>query len=54
MDVGSGGQEGAVPPWIFKHGTNTVDRGLKVRFFGPFLLFFGIFSVAPPPTPGRG
>jgi len=46
MGVGSGGQGGAVPlPWIFKHGTNIVDRGLKVLFFGLFLLFF--FPLAP-------
>jgi len=35
MGVCSGGQ------WIFIHGTDIVDRGLKV-------LFFGLFSVAPP------
>jgi len=39
------------PPWIFKHGTNIVDRGLKVLFLGLFLLFFGLFSVFP--LPGR-
>jgi len=49
MDVGRGGQEGRAPPWIFKHGTNIVDRGVKVLIFGLFLLFFGIFSVALPP-----
>jgi len=50
MGVGSGGQGGGgvVHPWIFIHGTNVVDRGLKVLFFGQFLLFFGLFSVAPP------
>jgi len=37
------------PPWIFKHGTNIVDRGLKVPFFGLFLLFFVIFFRCPPP-----
>jgi len=42
MGVGSVGQ-GA--PWIFIHGTDIVDRGLIV-------LFFGLFYVAPPP--GRG
>jgi len=36
----------AVPPWIFKHGTSIVDKGSKVLFFG-FLLFFGLFSLAP-------
>jgi len=39
MGVGSGGP---CTPWIFKHGTNIVNRGLKV-------LFFGLFSVAPSP-----
>jgi len=46
MGVGSG-EQGALPPWIFKHGTNIVDRGLKVVFFDLFLLFFGLFSVGP-------
>jgi len=31
---------GACPPWIFKHGTNIVDRG--------FFAIFGLFFVAPP------
>jgi len=31
-------------PWIFIHGTDIADRS--------FLLFFGLFSVAP--LPGRG
>jgi len=31
------------PSWIFKHGTNIVDRGLKVLFFGPFLTIFRSF-----------
>jgi len=30
----------AVPPWIFIHGTDIVDRGLIVLFFG---LVFAIF-----------
>jgi len=47
MCVVRGGQGGRDPSWIFIHGTNIVDRGLKVLFFGPFLLIFGIFSVAP-------
>jgi len=42
------GAGGPWPPWIFKHGTNIVDRGLKVLFFGLSLLFFGLFSVGPP------
>jgi len=44
----AGGQGGRGLPWIFKRGTNIVDRGLKVLFFGLFLLFFGLFSVGPP------
>jgi len=52
-------------PWIFKHGTNIVDRGLKVLFFGLFsrwspwkrqnsaifgiFCYFRSFSVAPLP-----
>jgi len=51
MGVGSGGPW--PPPWVFIHDTYIVDRGLKVLFFGVFLLFFGLFSVAPFP-PGRG
>jgi len=38
MGVGSGGQ-GGHGPWIFKHGTNIVNRGLKVLFFGLFCYF---------------
>jgi len=45
-----------VPPWIFKHGTNIVDRGLKLLFFGLFYYFSVFFSVGFPlenflPTP---
>jgi len=30
MGVGSGGQSGGHdPPWIFRHGTDTVDRGIR-------------------------
>jgi len=42
IGVGNGCRGAVHPPWIFKHGTNVVDRGLKV-------LFFGLLSVAPPP-----
>jgi len=57
MGIGSGGQ-GAWPPGIFIHGTNTVDRGLKVLFFGVCCYFSGFFSLEPPleivlPTPLR-
>jgi len=52
MGVSSGGPW---PPWIFKHGTNIVDRGLKVLFFGfffvifqPFAIFSVFFPLAPP------
>jgi len=41
MGVGSGGQGGRVPPWIFIYCTDIVERGL-------ILLFFGLFSVGPP------
>jgi len=40
--------ERAWPPWIFTHDTNIADKGLIVLFFGLFLPFFGLFSVAPP------
>jgi len=46
MGVGSGGQGGMASPGFFVHGTNTVDRGLKV-----LLLFFGVFFPLPPPPP---
>jgi len=44
MGVGSGGQRRAVPPAsrIFKHGTDKVEGGLMVHFFGL------VFSVAFP------
>jgi len=38
IGVGSGGQGGRSSPWIFKHGTNIVNTGLKVLFFGPFFV----------------
>jgi len=38
----------APPPWIFKHGTNIVDRGLTVLFFGLFFAIFQSFFVTPP------
>jgi len=44
MGVGRGGKGRPCPPWIFIHGTNIVDKGLKVLF----LLFFGLFSAGPP------
>jgi len=42
------GAGGPWPPWIFKYGTNIVDRGLKC-YFSAFLLFFGLFFIAPSP-----
>jgi len=45
MGVGSGGQGGPWLPWFFKHGKNIVDKGLKVLFFGIFLLFSVFFPL---------
>jgi len=45
MGIGSGGR-GAVTPWIFIHGTNVVDIGLIVLFFGLFCYFSVFFPVA--------
>jgi len=39
--------QGGVAPWIFKHGTNIVDRVLKVLFFGLFCYFSVFFSLPP-------
>jgi len=47
MGVGIGGR-GPWPLWIFTHGTNIVDKGLKVLFFGLCLLIFGLFFRWPP------
>jgi len=47
----AGSRRGRVPPWIFKHGTNIVDKGLKVPFLTFFCYFLVFFSVGPP---GRG
>jgi len=41
---------GGMPPWIFIHGTNIVNRGLKVLFFSVILLFFQSFFRCPPPS----
>jgi len=38
--------------WIFIHGTNIADRGLKGLFFGLFC-YFSVFFPFPLP-PGRG
>jgi len=43
------GGGGACPPWIFIHGTNIADRGLKV-LFSAFLCYFAVlFFRCPPP-----
>jgi len=42
MSVGSRGQGGPWPPWIFIHGTDKVQEGLMVLFFG--LVFFSLPS----------
>jgi len=48
MDVGSGGQGRAVPPWIFMHDTNKVEGDLMVLFFG---LVFSFAFPTPAPSP---
>jgi len=47
------GDRRAVLPWIFKHGTNIVDRGLEV-LFSAFFAIFRPFLPLPPPLLGRG
>jgi len=44
---------GAVPPWIFIHGTDIVDSCLIVLFFVFFAIFWSLFFVSFPPL-GRG
>jgi len=51
MGVGREGQGGPWLPWIFKHGTNIVNKGLKVLFSAFFSGFSVFFPV--PPTPGK-
>jgi len=41
------GSKGAVPPWIFIHGTDFVDRSLIVLFFRSFS-YFSVFFPLPP------
>jgi len=41
VGVGRGGAEGAVPHWIFIHGTDKIEKVLMVLFFGL------AFSLAP-------
>jgi len=49
IGVGSGVREGPWPPWIYIDGTDKVERGLMVLFFGL------VFTVGLPgnflPTP---
>jgi len=47
MGVGSGRQGGVASPWIFKHGTDIVDRGLIMLFsvFFAIFRFFFFFSL---------
>jgi len=40
---------GPCPPWIFQHGTNIVDTGLKVYFSDVFCYFSVFFFVVPHP-----
>jgi len=42
------GAEGRPPFWIFMHGTNIVDRGLKVLFSVFFAIFRYFFRYPPP------
>jgi len=42
------GGGGRGPQWIFKHGTNIVDRGLEVLFFSLFC-YFSVFFPLPSP-----
>jgi len=41
-------REGRAPPWIFKHGTNIVDKVLKV-LFSAFFCYFSVFISLPSP-----
>jgi len=53
MGVGSWGQRGEVAsPWVFKHGTDFVDRGKIVVFFDLFC-YFSVFFPLPPPSPWK-
>jgi len=40
-------QGGRASHWIFIHGTNIIDRGLKV-LFSAFFCYFMVFSPLPP------
>jgi len=48
MGVGSGGQGGPWPPWIFIDGTDIVHKGLTVLFLGLFCYFLVFFLFRPP------
>jgi len=45
MGVGSGGREGSWPLWIFIDGSDKVEGGLMVLFFG---LAFPVEPSSPP------
>jgi len=50
LSIGSmsvGGRGAVASPWIFKHCTNIVDRGLKVLFFGLFCYFWSSYPLPP-------
>jgi len=49
MGVGS---RGPWLSWISKHGTNIVNKGLKVLFFG-LICYFSVFFPLPPPLRKR-
>jgi len=49
MGVGRGGQGGRGLPWIFIHGIDIGDRGLKVLSFGLFCYSLAFFPLPPPP-----
>jgi len=45
----SAGGRAVGPPWIFKHGTNIVEIGLKVLFSAFFAIFRSFFPLLPSP-----
>jgi len=45
------GGQGGRGPSDFKRGTNIVNKGLKVLFFGLFSYFRSFFPLPPPPPP---
>jgi len=49
LGANSRGQGRAMPPtpWIFIHGTNIVDRGVKILFSAFFAIFRSFFGCPP-------